>query len=102
VGGTWGAGAGRDGPAWIVVLGAGLAGLAATYELTQAGLDVTVLEARTRPGGRVLTLRDGLAGDLHVEAGAMYVPSHHDVVRNYLDRFGLPLDALEFSSGSLA
>jgi len=39
----------------VLVLGAGLAGLAAAYELKKAGYAVTVLEARTRPGGRVLT-----------------------------------------------
>jgi len=44
----------RRGPAKkIIVIGAGLAGLCAAYELTQAGHDVTVLEAQLRPGGRV-------------------------------------------------
>src|SRR5207253_784474 len=41
----------------VVVVGAGLAGLAAAFELTSAGWSVVVLEARRRLGGRVLTLR---------------------------------------------
>src|SRR5437870_3012718 len=36
-----------------IVIGAGLAGLVAGYELTESGHDVTGLEARTRPGGDV-------------------------------------------------
>ena len=35
----------------VVVIGAGLAGLAAAYELKQAGHEVTILEAQLRPGG---------------------------------------------------
>ena len=45
-------------PKRVVVVGAGLAGLCAAYELGALGHDVTVLEAQTRPGGRVQTLRD--------------------------------------------
>ena len=43
----------------VVIVGAGPAGLASAYELQKAGYQVTVLEARHRPGGRTLTIRDG-------------------------------------------
>src|SRR5690242_11124426 len=43
----------------VVVLGAGIAGLVAAYELRRAGYDVTLLEARDRIGGRSWTLRGG-------------------------------------------
>ena len=38
----------------VAILGAGIAGLIAAYELRKAGFDCTVLEARDRPGGRNL------------------------------------------------
>ena len=43
----------------VVVLGGGIAGLVAAYELQPLGYNVTVLEARTRPGGRNYTVRGG-------------------------------------------
>jgi monoamine oxidase len=52
---------------------------------------VTVLEARDRPGGRVLTLREGFDGGLSVEAGAVFVrESHHHTV-GYARELGVPL-----------
>ncbi|MFG1991118.1 flavin monoamine oxidase family protein [Actinoplanes sp. NPDC048988] len=48
-------GAGRS----VVVLGGGVAGLTSAYELGKAGYHCTVLEARHKPGGRVLTIRGG-------------------------------------------
>ena len=45
----------------ITILGAGLAGLAAGWELKSAGHDVTILEAQLHPGRRVHTIREGLS-----------------------------------------
>lgn len=75
----------------VVVVGAGLAGLAAALELEAAGHEAVVLEAQHRPGGRVLTLRDPFSDGLHGEAGAARVPRAHDTVRRYCERFGLEL-----------
>ncbi|WP_226899735.1 flavin monoamine oxidase family protein [Nonomuraea phyllanthi] len=47
------------GAATVVILGAGVAGLTAAYELGKAGYDCTLLEAADRAGGRNLTLRGG-------------------------------------------
>lgn len=47
------------GAAKVVVLGAGIAGLATAYELGKAGYDVTILEAQDRTGGRNRTIRGG-------------------------------------------
>lgn len=82
---------GQGGRARVIVAGAGLAGLAAAYELTRLGHEVTVLEARDRPGGRVLTLRDGFEGGLHVEAGAIFVREDHDHTVRYARELGVAL-----------
>ena len=42
----------------IIIVGAGLAGLSAAYELTKVGHDVDILEMQNRVGGRVKTLRE--------------------------------------------
>lgn len=75
----------------VIILGAGLAGLSAAYKLSQSGHDVTILEARTRAGGRVHTLREPFADGLHAEAGAMFIPESHDLTMQYVRLFRLPL-----------
>ena len=42
----------------MIVVGGGFSGLAAAYELSRAGYDVTVAEARNRVGGRVISFSD--------------------------------------------
>ncbi|HVT40070.1 MAG TPA: FAD-dependent oxidoreductase [Gemmatimonadaceae bacterium] len=77
----------------VAVMGAGLAGLVAAYELAAAGYDVTVFEARTRPGGRVWTIREPFSDGLHAEAGAMFIPEYHTWTMHYVKLFELPLVA---------
>ncbi len=79
----------------VIVIGAGLAGLSAAYELTQAGHEVTVLEAQTRPGGRVQTLREPFSDGLYAEVGAIHFPDSHEFTLKYVTLFDLPLQ-LEF------
>lgn len=76
----------------VLILGAGMAGLVAAYELSKLGHDVTILEARTRPGGRVHTLREPFADGLYAEAGAARIPDAHEITLKYVKEFGLPLE----------
>src|SRR2546423_11962776 len=55
-----------------LVLGAGAAGLAAARDLSHAGLRITVVEARPRIGGRILTLHDPRS-PLPLELGAEFI-----------------------------
>ncbi|MEA1881624.1 MAG: NAD(P)/FAD-dependent oxidoreductase [Candidatus Marinimicrobia bacterium] len=73
----------------IIIVGAGLAGLSCAYELDQAGFNVVLLEARSRPGGRVRTYRDPFADNLYAEMGAEYVDSTDILVRKYCEKFNL-------------
>lgn len=73
----------------VVVIGAGLAGLTAALDLTEAGWEVVVLEARDRVGGRVLTTRAPFADGAHAEAGGESIDLDHDELLALVDRFGL-------------
>jgi monoamine oxidase len=77
----------------VVVIGAGLAGLVAAYELEQQGYAVSVLEARDRVGGRVYTRRQGFAHGQYAEAGGEYIDSYrvHRQMHHYVQAFGLRL-----------
>lgn len=79
-----------------IVVGAGLAGLSAAYELRRAGCDVQIFEAQERLGGRVHTvqLETGQYGDL----GAEFVDDNHTAVMAYAAEFDIKLDpACQFS-----
>ncbi len=105
-------GSGRG--ARVVILGAGVAGLSAAYELGKAGYDCTVLEARDRPGGRVFTARKGTKIEMtdgsrqvcqfdegqYLNAGAARIPSHHDATLGYCKEMGVATETEVNWSGS--
>ncbi len=72
-----------------VVVGAGLAGLAAAHGLRRGGAEVVVLEARDRVGGRVWSRR--LENGAVVEMGAEFILPGNTRVREMAERFGLGL-----------
>jgi len=90
----------------VIILGAGMAGLSAAYELGKAGYDCTVLEARDRVGGRNWTIRRGTTlamtdgteqhcdfdAGLYWNAGPARLPSHHQAVLSYCRELGVALE----------
>jgi monoamine oxidase len=78
-----------------VVVGAGLAGLAAAYKLKSAGWDVTVLDGRDRIGGRVFshTFKDT---NLVCELGAEWVGESHERMHALCAEFKIPLQKHQF------
>jgi monoamine oxidase len=71
-----------------VIVGAGLSGLAAARRLTAAGRNVVVVEARNRPGGRVVNV-DTLSGNLHFDGGAEFVGPTQNHIQALADEFGV-------------
>ncbi|WP_405020773.1 FAD-dependent oxidoreductase [Kitasatospora sp. NBC_00070] len=80
-------GEGRPGATSAVVVGAGLAGLTAATGLAAHGIEVTVLEARDRVGGRTHGLRVG--PDAWVDAGAAYLGDRHTELLALISELGL-------------
>jgi monoamine oxidase len=90
----------------VLILGAGMAGMSAAYELRNAGYQVQVLEFNSRAGGRNWTLRGGdsyteLGGftqqcgfdkDLYINPGPWRIPYHHRGMLNYCKRLGVALE----------
>jgi monoamine oxidase len=100
-----GAGRGRR----VVILGAGVAGMTAALELTKAGFDCVVLEARARSGGRCWTLRSGdrieesestqtvgwaRGEDAYFNPGPARIPQHHRAILGYCKELGIPLQPI--------
>ena len=90
----------------VAILGAGIAGLSAAYELRRAGYDCTVLEARDRVGGRNWTIRNGTVIAMtdgtvqhcdfdrgqYWNAGPARTPSHHQALLGYCRELGVALE----------
>jgi monoamine oxidase len=93
----------------VIVLGAGIAGMTAAYELAKAGYACTVLEARGRPGGRSWTVRGGDSVEeigaiqrcafepgehMYFNTGPARIPHHHTAILGYCKEFGIPLEVM--------
>lgn len=91
----------------VAILGAGISGLTAAYELTKAGYDCVVLEASHRAGGRIFTVRSGDLIDeignrqycefddephMYFNAGAARIPSTHRNLLHYTKELGVELE----------
>jgi monoamine oxidase len=90
----------------VIILGAGVTGLAAAYELKKLGYDCEILEARPRVGGRAFTARRGqqseeegppqtasFDSDLYLNAGAARIPHHHKTTLDYCRELGVAIEA---------
>jgi monoamine oxidase len=76
----------------VIVAGAGLAGLSCAWELTKRGHDVVVLEASTRTGGHVRTIREGFPDGLYADCGAEhFTKPGYELCYRYAQEFGLTL-----------
>ncbi|WP_204524860.1 flavin monoamine oxidase family protein [Priestia abyssalis] len=89
----------------IIILGAGIAGMAAAYELGKAGYNCHILEARDRTGGRNWTIRGGTEETeingvkqvakfdkgQYMNAGPARIPQHH-VTIDYCRELGVELE----------
>ena len=92
----------------VAIIGAGIAGLIAAYELRKSGFDCTVLEARPRPGGRNWTIRRGdkvefVDGTVqqcgfdegqYFNAGPGRIPAIHRTILAYCRELGVPVEVL--------
>jgi monoamine oxidase len=90
----------------VVILGAGIAGMVAAWELSKAGYHCTILEARGRAGGRSWTIRNGTRVEMtdgtsqtctwdeasYLNPGPARLPSQHVTMLGYCKEFGVPLE----------
>lgn len=78
----------------IVIVGAGTAGLVCAYRLQQRGITARVIEASSRPGGRMFSLRNFFPDNQLTELGGEYIDSGHATMRGLVKEFGLTLNDL--------
>lgn len=78
-------------PPSVAIVGAGIAGLNACYQLKKQGVLATVYEASSRAGGRMFTMRDVFGEGLTTDIGGEFVDSTHADIRQLVAELGLSL-----------
>ncbi len=73
----------------VAILGGGIAGLTAAFELIKLGCDITIIEAEERLGGRIYTYYFDKNQELYGELGAMRIPVSHQSTWHYVNLFDL-------------
>ena len=82
-------------PPRIAIIGAGIAGLNACYQLKKLGIASTVYEASSRVGGRMFTMKDVFGTGLTTDIGGEFVDTTHTDILQLASELGLPLYHLE-------
>ncbi len=91
-------------PKDVLIIGAGMAGMVAASLLKQAGHRVTIVESNTRVGGRIKTFRNTKDkkyfedDSVYGEAGAMRIPTIHQMVLKYIEKLGLKVEPFYYLS----
>lgn len=85
----------------VLIIGAGIAGLTAGYRLSQNGVQVRILEAQNRTGGRMFSQRDRFPGQV-VELGGELIDTNHESLRKLAEELGLKLDDFNQDDPALA
>ena len=89
----------------VIILGAGLAGMTAAFELKKLGYTCTILEARNRSGGRCWSVRKGTTANetdqplqtarfddgQYFNAGPSRIPHHHELTLHYCKELSVPV-----------
>ncbi len=86
-------------PKKVIILGAGIAGLGAAYQLQQRGIDYLLLEAKKRLGGRIFT--QNITADLTVELGAEWIGASHLNLIELCNKLVLSLQNHQFDTDLL-
>ena len=91
----------------VTILGAGISGMVAAFEMTKLGYDCTILEAQATAGGRVKTVRGGdvltetdsvqtcqfdIDDNLYFNVGPSRIAQHHELLLGYCREFGVALE----------
>ena len=75
----------------VAIVGAGMAGLNAAYQLKRQGITSTVFEASGRVGGRMFTLKDKFGPGITTDIGGEFVDSNHTDILRLVAELGLEL-----------